>query len=320
MVEAAPGRRELHLDFNASPEPLESQRYEVIYGPEIEPGPEPRTDLKVTERDGQLTVDQNRSLAFEFAKHPSGFLDKVGGPRLEYLRDGSKGLSIVEKAGTPARSTSDVRTRVTREGPIAIGIRSEWSGPSGQATTLDLTIPASKSWVQAVWTVEDPARKVSSLTLDLNLQVEGSPTLVDFGAGSSVYGQIQGRQRMDLEAKSGPPSWVVRQGEGDQPAVFARSTTDSPRPVEGWAHVMDRRRCTALAVADFGKLPGRDNIRVEADGRLGLIREFAGPSAEIPPGPKILGFWLHFVPMPVQVGAATSPQSILTPLQVDWDR
>jgi hypothetical protein len=36
--------------------------------------------------------------------------------------------------------------------------------------------------------------------------------------------------------------------------------------------------------------------------------------------PKALTCWFHFVQMPVQVGAATSPQAILAPLEVEFAR
>jgi hypothetical protein len=66
-----------------------------------------------------------------------------------------------------------------------------------------------------------------------------------------------------------------------------------------------------VAVAGFAAGPGAE-IAVGADGRLRLWRAFA-PAA----GPKRLTFWLHFVGMPVQVGAATSPQAMLAPLHVE---
>jgi len=34
---------------------------------------------------------------------------------------------------------------------------------------------------------------------------------------------------------------------------------------------------------------------------------------------RSLHFWLHFVTMPVQVGAAISPQAMQNPLRVEWD-
>src|SRR5262249_3681698 len=84
-----------------------------------------------------------------------------------------------------------------------------------------------------------------------------------------------------------------------------------PSKAEGWAHVMDRERCTAVAVADFAQHQQRSEIAVDADGRLRCEREYDGKTAR-----KTLTFWLHFVSMPVQLGAATSPQSMMNPLQV----
>jgi hypothetical protein len=52
---------------------------------------------------------------------------------------------------------------------------------------------------------------------------------------------------------------------------------------------------------------GGAEIIVDADGRLRLWKH----------GSKKLTFWLHFVTMPVQVGAVTSPQSMLAPLKVE---
>jgi hypothetical protein len=79
---------------------------------------------------------------------------------------------------------------------------------------------------------------------------------------------------------------------------------------------MDRERATAVALAGFADPgPGAD-LTVEADGRLRLWKHFAGANADPPPGKKQITFWLHFVGMPVQVGAATSPQAMLAPLRL----
>ena len=48
-------------------------------------------------------------------------------------------------------------------------------------------------------------------------------------------------------------------------------------------------------------------------GRLVIRRDF------LRGGERSLHFWLHFVTMPVQVGAATSPQAMQNPLRVEWD-
>lgn len=323
------------LDFIASPGPMQADRYEVQFGMEVEPGPEPRTGLRVEKRDGAYRVSQGDALTFEIAENLVGFLRSVGSPRLGYFRGGSGGLTF-GSGKVPLRDfqqelcADEIRSsEITREGPLAISIRSvvgnrlvPW------IATLDLTIPHSKSWIQAELTLEDPGDLTCGLGFDINLLTEGSPILVDLGAGSTVYGRIEADQRMELVAgravgEAEPASgsgWVVRHGRGDAPPVFAASTPGFPRPAEGWAHVMDSRRCTALAVADFGRKGARDRISAAADGRLRLARDYSVRDPAPPKGRKTLAFWLHFVPMPVQVGAATSPQAILAPLRVDWDR
>ena len=326
-VEGAGGRAEVALDFVASPAPLETSRYEVHFGLEVEPGPEPVAGLTVEKRDGRFFVSQGSRMIYEIAEDLAGLLRSVGSPRLGYLREAGGGLAILEKSTAPTATpraldpgSGGMHSRVTREGPFAVGLRFEGSSPSGIRSTVDLTIPHSKSWVQAAWTVEDPKRLVGSLGFHIPLLLEGPPILVDLGAGSTVYGQIKGTQRMELDAGRAGREWSVRQGDGENPPVLAAQSPESPRPAEGWAHVMDSRRCTALAVADFGRVGAKDRISAAADGALRVRRDYASDPGERTHTTKSLAFWLHFVPMPVQIGAATSPQAILSPLRVDWDR
>jgi hypothetical protein len=335
IVDGIGGKPEVSLDFVASVGPLDASRYEVQFGPDVEPLAEARGVVGVEKRDSRILVTQGSSLTFEIAEDLSGFLRSAGSPRLGYVRGGSIGLAVRERGGASFEPLSAIKTpapiqiKVAREGPFAIGLSSEWSDPGNARSRLDLTVPHSKSWVQAVWSVDDPENTIAGLSLDLNLLIEGTETLVDFGAGSTIYGQLKKSQRADLvagraegevePAESGS-GWVVRLGEGKIPPVFAASTGESPRPAEGWAHVMDTRRCTAVAVAGFGRSRARDTIQVGSDGRLNLVRDYAVVASEPKQKSKSLAFWLHFVPMPVQVGALTSAQSILSPLQVEWDR
>ena len=101
-----------------------------------------------------------------------------------------------------------------------------------------------------------------------------------------------------------------------EPYVLGLTGGKGP-PAAGWAHVMDARRCTAVAVAGFGRRTA-DRIEVQASGRLVISRGFQPPERGPPPTEKRLTFWLHFVDMPPHVGAVTSPQSMLAPLEVEW--
>jgi hypothetical protein len=78
---------------------------------------------------------------------------------------------------------------------------------------------------------------------------------------------------------------------------------------EGWAHVMDNVACTAIAIADFDQPGNTTELSIDSQARVRIQRQVPGVE-------KKLHFWLHFVGMPVQVGAVTSPQSMMSPLGV----
>ena len=76
---------------------------------------------------------------------------------------------------------------------------------------------------------------------------------------------------------------------------------------------MDRRRCLALAIEEFGRR-GADRLTVDADGKLTAWREFAADGD----AGKSMRSWFHFVHFPHQLGAATSPQSMQNPPVIEW--
>jgi hypothetical protein len=331
VVDGPDGGQAVALDFNASPGPLDTETYTVAFGDDLEPGPEPRAGMRVEHKDGLFHVSNGSSLQFAVPDNLLGSLKSVRNARLEFVGEGTSGFMIMRKGGTNAPVGEAVRASVAREGPIAIALRFERAVPLSAEHTVNslamLTFPNSKSWVETNWTVDDPEGWVPEMAVELDLVIEGSPTLVDFGAGSMVYGQIKDDESMELnagEVSAGPgaaPAWTVRQGKPDSLSTFAVAPKEGlgSAPAEGWAHVIDRSRCTAIAVAGFGRGRGtRDQIKVDAKGRVQLRRSF-DRAGEPVKGLKMLKFWFHFVTTPVQVGAATSPQAMLAPLKVEWE-
>jgi hypothetical protein len=328
------GRAGIALDFTSSLGPLESERYRVEARPAAEPAMEPKRGMEVDETGGSFRVRNGKALAYVIASHLPGFLESVVNSGREYLEVGSGGLFLtyrksdgdhaVRLGGEGGRGISGT---VTRQGLFAVGLRYEGStavpGGAPVAAKVDLTFPSSKSWVEATWRVDDPQGVVAGLSVEIRLKLEGGPALVDVGTAATIYGVLRGRERMTLTAGSGPGlppldrPWVVEKGPPDTMTVFAEAPAlDSP-PAEGWAHVMDASRCTALALADFGR-GTRDSITIDSTGRFQINRDFTGRLSPVLRGPKALRFWFHFVPMPVQVGAATSPQAMLAPLAFTW--
>src|SRR5262249_3799448 len=136
-------------------------------------------------------------------------------------------------------------------------------------STVDLVFPSPVSWVEVGWTIDDPQARVSGMDASLRMALDAprpdSPTLVDFGAATWIYARLAADQSAELQASApadaraaGDPAWRVLRGPIGHMTPFAVGSiergakSDSSR-AEGWAHIMDRRRCLALAVDHFGQ-------------------------------------------------------------------
>jgi hypothetical protein len=325
----------LSVDFTANHASLEELRYVLEYSPGSAEGPRTGAVMRAELGKEAVKVLHPGGLEFEMPRDLLGLLRQVRTGKTEYLRADSPGLFLADKddiyyrAGGLCPDGTPTTVHVTRSGPMAVALRFDSTevlrGSRSVASVVAMEFPRSKSWVRVAWTVEDPNGHVAGLGTELNLNVRGEPTLVDFGAGSLVYAQLRKGRAALLRAGSlrrtrpaDQPAWTTLLGERNQlsPYVVAPPRQDAP-PAEGWAHVMDRERCTAIAVAGFAEVGQEAEIRIDADGRLRIWRTFARDDVAVLPGPKRLTFWLHFVSMPVQVGAATSPQAMLAPLRVE---
>lgn len=314
------------LDFNVSLGPLESQDFVVEAGPSARQGPEPRGGMNVLLEKGAFRVGNGSVLGYVVPENLDGLFQSVQNVRLEFWNPKERGLFVETAKGDLLKvgGSGTLRGRVSRSGPFAIGLRFDGELPVGAGknlpTVIEMTFPSSKSWAEVRWSVEDPEGQVHGLLADLGLKVEMSPTVVDLGANATVYGFLRDKDRMTLMAGAGlvandPSAWQIQKGPPGGLQDFAKSLPGHHLPAEGWAHVIDAMRCSALAIDQFGKVQQtRDLIEVSATGEVLLGRTYPEPG----PGPKSLTFWIHFVNNPVQIGAVTSPQAMLAPLVVDW--
>jgi hypothetical protein len=324
------GIRAVSLDFNVNHAPLESRQYLVEYGPRVEPGPEPKAGLRVEITADDYRINHPGGLQFVVPRHLLGLLRQVRTGKMEYLHADSPGLFLRYKddihfrAGGVGPDGVPTVGQVTKEGPLAVTLRFEGTealrGNRSVTSAVELDFPVSKSWVRVRWEVDDPEGYIGGLGADLALNIEGEPTLVDFGAGSLVYaalrrGEVAMLRGGSLEPAAPPWQALVGPVEHPRPYVVAAAGTRTPA-AEGWAHVMDRQRATAVAVAGFADPRQEADLTIDAGGRLRLWKQFAQSGSAAPRGMKKMTFWLHFVGMPVQVGAATSPQAMLAPLAV----
>ncbi len=329
------------LDFNASPGPFDVQNYTVHHDPGLKTAVVKGRGMSVQQNGSTIEVSHSPHIRYAISEVLAGFVRSVKIPSAEFMKGDSLGLFVVVKGQKTAMPLPALATkpgpmvRIGRQGPLAIGLQSdcqiELKGSDPVASLIDMTFPSSKSWIETVWSLNDPRNQIEAMGVDLGLLVDEPPIVVDCGAKSTVYATIKDRELITFEAGRLPlaqgivPSWVIRQGTGEKSDVIAMMRQEIGTEPEGWIHVIDKRRCTAIAVAEFGRaVPAAlDRFEFHGNGRFRFERRFLTEKIGqgTPRNPiKTLKIWLHFVTTPVQVGAATSPQSILAPLDVEWSR
>ncbi len=313
----------IDLDFLANLGPYETQTYELQYGPLVESSEVPPSGFQLTEGDEVYLISNRDLIEWTVRKDLKSLFRFLLKPNVNYVEADSGGFVFEDSAGQLHR-LSDRRptaVRVLRSGPIACELEFEYTNwPVGSRSQVRLEFVRSKSWVRALWTLKG-GNGVRGMGAEMHLALEGREKLIDFGAGDFVYTKLRANQATVLEAarqdgNSEEPAWTVRQGERGSLSTLAVAPRGHPDDgLGGWMHVMDESRCTALAVDDFGR-ETRDRIEVDDDGRLRIFRDFGSRSSD--QGERRFQFWVHFVTMPVHVGAGTSPQAMRRPLEVRW--
>lgn len=288
----------VEIDFTVDLGPWEKRR--LLVGEGVPPPVSAPMSLEQTTT--SYIVRHSGGLAFQVPKSLLGLLHSVQTPDTEYLMPGSLGLILNTQDNGEHRAAATT-SRIVKSGPLACALRfdstEQLRGNRTVKSAVELEFPRSKSWAEVRWTVDDPDALVSGLTAEVNLRTDGQPLIVDFGAGTMIYATVRGGQSARMRANAS--AWSI-EVNGESYAAGREQRA------EGWAHVMDRHRAVAVAIADF--TDPEASIEAWADGRLRIRRD------RLTGIRKSLTFWLHFVETPVQIGAATSPQSMMRPPSV----
>jgi hypothetical protein len=306
--------RGITIDFIDHFQPWEKRRYSLLVGPGVASRKEVGEGLRIEESSGGFTIKNRDYLIWTVRKDLKGLFGFLRLPELTYVRADSPGLGFRSKDGQYhlLSEKEPSRVQILREGPIACALEFEYDNwPIGNSSTVVLEFPRTKSWVHVTWSIRGK-NPPSEMGAKLSLVLEGEEKLVDFGGEDFVYNTVREEEVAFLKASSRLlPAWGVYHGSRTDPKPIVLASQDHrPSRLGGWVHLMDEKRCTALAVGDFGEA-GDDYIEVDGAGLLQIIRK---PEIE----GAVLEFWVHFVDMPVHIGARTSPQSMKSPLEVRW--
>lgn len=324
------------LDFSAVLTPWQTRRYSVKYAEGVEAASQGTGGHRLTETDTEYQIENAPYITWKVRRDLAGLLRSVHFPPVEHLRADSPGLVLRDGQGREhVLGAGFHKGHVVRSGRRAVALRFDGAAAEaaleGVRSTVDLVFPSPVSWVEVDWTIDDPQGHVAGLGTQLHLALDeprgDTQTLVDFGTGTWTYVALGAGQAAELEAAaiaSGRPrpehGWRILRGPADRMIPFALApaekdqVTAAPGP-EGWAHIMDRRRCLALAVDDFAK-SADERLTLNANGDVSLGREFSTRPGAPSRGIKRFRFWLHFVFFPPQQSAATSPRMMQTPPEV----
>ena len=294
----------------------------VEYGPQIQSVPERKGGHVLTETQDTFEISNAPYIDWVVPRDLQGFLQSVSFPALEHLRRDSPGLQVRDRAGQiHVLGGTGTRAQVIRQGRMTVALRFEKIETSdaleGVKWRVDLLFPGPVSWVELQLGIEDTMDRVAEVGLQLRLNLDpptgAHRTLVELGAARTVYRSLLNNQYVELRADRRQASpWQVLRGVADSVQPFMVAAQGAPAAA-GWAHVMDRNRCLAIAFERFGE-QGEECLGVAAGGNLSAWKRFSPAGSETQPVVKRWRSWLHFVHFPPQQSASTDPYMMQHPL------
>ncbi len=304
--------RTLEVDFNVSIGPLETQAFDLLFDADGEPVVGGPRGLVIDESPEGLQVGRIR-----FGSRGSIPLASVD-YRGELIADGENGLVIVDDVGTryEASSTEWEPVELLKGGPLTVHVRHRGTLQLRQGgsveITLDLEMPNSKSWVRLEAQVEDPDRHIREIGFATPLNPGEYPWTWDFGTPNGTYGAFRDESGWVVLQQTvetgGRGRWEVRTGAEGGERIYEQSLPGRSEVVKGWAHLQNGTQAIAFAIEGVGPTPGVFTARLSGLGQA----EFSFSPME-PSERQSLVVYQHFVSVPVAIGAATSPASILSP-------
>lgn len=303
----------LAVDFNATIGPLASQDYLLQYGPEVKSDAVAR-GLTVADEAAVVHVGN-----IQFSRSSVPLIASVK-YRDEAIAPGINGLVVTDSNGVPHNLSSgdDVKVEIVKRGPLVAALRytgsikldSTVGAPVLVPFVITVEMPNSKSWVKVSASVADAGRRVRAVALGLPLALGPFPWVWDFGTTRWTYGSFRAATDSVALNQTAPGAWTVMAGPKGREQLIETSGADRST-FAGWGHVQGAKEVVAFAIEGMQTRPGEYRVAIDASGQT--IFQYTATS---PASRHELTVYAHFVSTPVQIGAATSPAAILSPLVV----
>ena len=244
--------------------------------------------------------------------------------RDEAISTGANGLSVKDASGTVRDVTTaeNVKAEIVKRGPLVVAVKYTGSlrleKDARAPFSLTVEMPNSKSWVKLQASVDDPTLAIRDLAINLPLALGPFPWVWDFGTTRWTYGSMRAATDSvimnDTVGATGTGEWTVSSGPKGRELASETSAADGAT-FGGWGHVQGAREVVAYAIE--GARTRRGTYRIALDGTGQATFQLSPPA---PQTKHELTVYVHFVSTPVQIGAATSPAAILSPLLATCER
>ena len=304
--------QQIEVDFNLSPGPLEVSNLKLEYGAGVA-AIEPKQGLTFAESEETFQVS-----AYTIRKDARPLISSVRYGR-EYLRPG--GLEVVawrERVELPLHAAKRNWT-VEKQGPFQVRLRCDgvYAGQEkGSEVPFSLTLEfvSSKSWIGLRHSLQPTAPTNQQVELGIvgDFKLDGR-LLWDSDCSYWLYGVLEAGEQMNF-AQSGD-GWSCKLGKVGQETLYAGNTSENKR-ARGWGHFQEAGENGNVVAFGFGGSASASeySFNLSGDGKL-LMRGTASPSKAAQ-----LDAFFHFIPVPTQHTARTSPAAMMSPLQVTYSR
>ena len=244
--------------------------------------------------------------------------------RGETIGSGTNGITVTDETGT-SHDLTRVHARtfeIVKRGPLYVEFR--YSGrlvvASGGDVSFVMTVgmPNSKAWVKSSLSVEDPDMRLREISFHMPFTLGPLPWVWDFGTDRWTYGSLRAETDAvvltNVVTEPGTSHWQVATVRDGREQLY-ETADPTGATVEGWGHLQGGQEAVAFAVEGFSRSAGAHRISIDGSGQTSYRFAPLTPIRQ-----HSLTVYEHFVPTPVQIGAATSPASMLNPLVAVGDR
>jgi hypothetical protein len=182
---------------------------------------------------------------------------------------------------------------------------------------VTVEMPTGKTWIKVNAKVDDPGRRLREISYQTALSLGPLPWVWDIGTDRWTYGTIRNPSDSVVLSETlktpGTVDWQIDSGPKGKEQPYEVGVAGRSKMIR-WAHLQDGKEVIALAVDGDPDLPGKYQLALDGEGGTSIRFTAARPAAQ-----HELTVYEHFIPTPVQIGAITTPTSMVSPLTATCD-